>query len=129
MQEYQEQRPGFAEGQSREEPADDPALLESVLRETVAMCAVDEPLDEPEREAIEEVARRHAGQPFALQPVLTGLVEAVLRTQFADRLRSAAFWPDLTARVAETLFDDPVMRPRLERFWAEVSRTSHGERA
>lgn len=108
--------------------AQNETLWEGVLRETVAMCSEDEPLSTEEREAFREVARRHAGQAFSLDPVLVDLVGTVLRTQFNDRIRSMAGWPRMIELVATSLFEDPTMNRRLSAFWTQIVEAEDRER-
>lgn len=76
-------------------------------------------------EAIQEVARRHRNAPFALDPVLVELVQTILRIQFGDHPEWAAAWQGASGPVAQTLYEDPVSRERLELLW---NRLSKGER-
>jgi hypothetical protein len=73
-------------------------------------------------EALEAVARKLAGRPFALEPVAVELVFAMIEVQFhkagipADTLRTMA------EQIATTLYDDPVSRQRLEALWLGLSQ-------
>ena len=96
---------------------DDPALLERVLRETAAVCNVDEPLEEGDREALEEVAGRHRGERLTLEPVGVELVQAVLRRHFPALARSSGPWEGISRQIALSLLSDPPSRERMEAFW------------
>ena len=70
--------------------------------------------------AMEEVARRHAGQPLVLEPVGIELIEALLVAQFPlfasrDTLRNRA-----AKAIAQSLLADPTARVRLENLWASL---------
>jgi hypothetical protein len=107
------------------EPAGPPAtpetaeLLENVLRKTLSVCTSDEPLDKAEMQRFLEVARRHREQPLSADPVVRELVLAALEGHFAGE-RGEDFWQATAAQIAQTLLDDPVARPRLERFWGRL---------
>jgi hypothetical protein len=109
-------RPVSASG-SPSERADDRALLERVLRQTLADSDSGAALDDADREALLEVARRHRGEPFALEPVAVALVHAVLLTHFQGPSGSSEFWRGVSLPIAGTLCDDPVMRGRMEALW------------
>lgn len=70
--------------------------------------------------AMEDVARRHAGQPLELEPVGIELIEALLVAQFPlfasrDTLRARA-----AKAIAQSLLADPTARVRLENLWASL---------
>jgi hypothetical protein len=108
------------EAPSNERPLD-PALLERVVRQTLAGGTVEEPLRPEEMDAMREVARRRQGEPLGLDPVATELVDAVLRTQFGNPVNAAGIWQALCRQVAETVMDDPVSHQRLESLWSSLS--------
>ncbi len=94
-------------------------ILENVLRETLAVCASEHPLDSAEMRRFLAVARRHCGQPLAADPVASELVFAALEGRLTGE-HDEAFWRAAAAHVARTLLDDPVAKPRLERFWGRL---------
>ncbi|MHC4398304.1 MAG: hypothetical protein ACYTG0_01340 [Planctomycetota bacterium] len=102
-------------------PTADPALVQSVLEQTLTMCSSDEPLDGESRRAVKAVVVRRRGKPFSLEPVAVELVAAVLRTQLAAQSGRADTWRTLSIQVAQTLCEDPASRKRLEAFWRRIS--------
>ena len=99
----------------------DASLLESVLRQTAAMADSDEPPSRAEMEAVEEVARRLAGHPFALDPVVVELVGAMLLVQYGSQWNSPGLWRVVSQRIGRSIFDDPPSRERMERLWDRLS--------
>jgi hypothetical protein len=114
-------RPASPQEPAQADQAVDQGLLESVLRQTEAVCNADDPIDGRDVEAVRAVARRHRGVPFALDPVLVELVQAVLRGQLQSALNSPEAWRAICVRVAQTLFEDPASHDRLRAFWARLS--------
>jgi len=114
-------REGSSEASSVPEQAPDPALLEEVLRQTSEVCDSEEPLDDADREALLEVARRYPSQPLCPRPVTVELVQAVLRTHFPAVSRTSELWEAISVQIAETLFEDAVSRERLNRFWHRLA--------
>jgi len=111
---------------SRQEAAPPPEphkaeLLDQVLRETLAICTSDEPLQPADLERFRRVARQYAGHALTAYPVGAELVYAVLEGHFADEGPAEEFWRGAAAEIAETLLSDAVAKPRLERFWARLS--------
>jgi hypothetical protein len=94
-------------------------LLEKVVRETLAICVTNEPLETADVQRLREVAKRHAGSSFADEPVVSELVHALLEgwlgPAMTDLGRGAA------SQIARTLLEDPVAKARLERFWRRLS--------
>lgn len=99
----------------------DPSLLESVLRQTAALTENEEPVDDEEMAAVEEVARRLKGHAFALDPVVVDLVGAMLLVEFGRQWTSPGLWEVVSRRIARTLFEDPRSRARLETLWTRLS--------
>lgn len=102
---------------SKEDRSPDRGLLEEVVRRTLADSAGLPEVDVALVSCLREVATRHRGQAMVLDPVVFELVEAVLRRQFDADGRWADTWRALSRQIGETLFDDPVCRDRLQRFW------------
>jgi hypothetical protein len=73
-------------------------------------------------EALERVARKLAGQPFALEPVAVELVHGMLEVQFHKAGISAATLRAMAEQIATNLYDDPVSRQRLEALWLGLSQ-------
>jgi len=108
--------------QSVESGAARRALLERVLEETEKLLGTEDALDPQQMEAIREVARRHPGKGLVLEPVVVELVEAVVRVQFRGLAEGSPIWQEASCQIAQTLFDDPVARGRLEALWKNLSR-------
>ncbi len=119
-QESGRQPPASSQGVSPPKQVTDPALLESVLQQTLSICSSDEPLDPGSRRALEEVAARHRGEPFSVEPVAVELVAAVLHSQGKASSNSADAWRSVAFQVARTLCEDPTSRGRLETFWGRL---------
>jgi hypothetical protein len=98
------------------------SLLESVLQQTLEDSEAGVPLEDADSQALSEVVRRHRGQPLTLEPIAVELVQAVLWTHYGRLASSPEFWRTVSAEVAQTLFDDPVASPRLERLWHRLGR-------
>jgi hypothetical protein len=107
------------------QPPTDRTLLESVLQWTEATLSADDPLEAADVEALRQVARRHPATPLSRDPVVVELVQAMLRTQFSVHADWLPVWQSASGLIAETLFEDPVWRDRLEVLW---SRLLKGER-
>jgi hypothetical protein len=71
--------------------------------------------------ALEEVARRLAGQPMTLDPAGTALLEAVIRVQFPLLAERPALLAKTARTVAATLLADPAARLRVEHVWARLA--------
>lgn len=109
-------------GSAAAEPA--PSMLDDVVAETSELLTTPQDLPSETRAALINVARQFAGQPLALDPAGTALVEALLRTEFpvlAER-------PPLLARtaraIAQSLLNDPDARLRVEHLWAQLGEES-----
>lgn len=97
-------------------------LLDTVLQRTVSMLSADDPPDPGAMDAALAVARRHAGQALSPKPIVAELVRAMLDRQFERSGPGAkALWQSLAGLIAETLWDDPAARERLERLWEKLA--------
>jgi hypothetical protein len=110
-------QPITAESPSPSNRSYDRSLLENVLRQTLAESEVDFPFEDEEREALLGVVQLYSGQPFSLEPIAVGLVQAVLRVHFRRLTDSPDFWRPVSVQIAQTLVEDPVAGPRLQRLW------------
>jgi hypothetical protein len=117
---------------ARPEPVDAPSgsadgraggrvLLEKVMEETERLLGREDALEPQQIAAIRAVARRRAGEGLILDPVLIELVEAVLSVQFRGLADGSPIWKQAARQIAQTLFDDPVARGRLEALWNNLS--------
>jgi hypothetical protein len=96
-------------------------LLDQVLRQTALASASEGPADPATLAALAEVARRYAGEPFALEPVAVELVHASLTSQLPMLATPGRDWKAVSARIAQALFDDPVAHDRLADLWKRLS--------
>jgi hypothetical protein len=103
------------------EPVSEPGLMERVLRETLAVTDPDAPLDAAQWGDLQAVARRYAGEPLSMDPVLVLLVQAILGARFAALPRRDELGESVARRIAETLWDDPPSQARLHRLWAHLT--------
>jgi hypothetical protein len=96
-------------------------LLDSVLQWTEATLAADDPLEAADVEGLREVARRHRGEPVSLKPAAVELVEAMLQTQFRVHAEWLPVWRNASEWIAESLWEDPASRSRLEGLWGRLT--------
>ena len=64
--------------------------------------------------------RRHKTTALGA-PVVTELVNALLRLRFGQLTQSGDFWLRMSRWIAETLLEDPASRGRLETLWTQLS--------
>lgn len=95
-------------------------LLEQVLRQTLNGAAP-KALDPSDLEALRGVARRHRGEPLVLEPTTVELIHAVLCAHFPKPFASGASGKAMSAEIAQTLFEDPTSRRRLEALWKQLT--------
>ena len=100
----------------------DRTLMERVLRRTLQENDAGARLEDADQEALLQVTARYRNQPFSLEPIAVEMVSAVLQTHFQKLFDSAGFWRMVSAEIAQTLFDDPLARPRLEGLWHRLCR-------
>lgn len=97
--------------------------LQRIVSESVASLADDERLRIDDRSPLLAVVRRHAGVPFAPQPVGVELVEAVLIAFFRPRdSAEGGGWRKLAEHVSASLCENPAASERLERLWRRLQR-------
>jgi len=96
-------------------------LLDEVIRQTESMSQETSAADQADLEALLAVARRYAGQPLTLDPILVELVQAMLVRQF-ERQASQVDWRGISLKVAQTLFDDPQAQTKLHRLWKGLTQ-------
>jgi hypothetical protein len=99
--------------------AADSGLLERVLKQTLEICEIGEPVTRDEMQAFRDVAARHRGQPLELEPVAVELVAAAIGGLCPAR-NNSEFWRNLTVQVARILMDDPSTFARLNSFWIRL---------
>lgn len=101
----------------------DSSLLEEVLRRTLEAAESLDAFEASDLKPLLEVAERHRGRPLELEPVAVDLVDAALRDYFRQGPGGMDEWRQISRRVAETLFEDPTARERLEAFWNRLLAT------
>jgi hypothetical protein len=96
-------------------------LLDSVLRQTAPSSSADDAPTAADMVALRDVADRHRGKKLVVQPIVVELVQAVLSEQFQPVVASGESWDTMCSGIAQTLFDDPVSRDRLDSLWSRLS--------
>jgi hypothetical protein len=94
--------------------------IEEALRRGLLASDADAPPASEDLDALRAVARTHKGEPFALAPVCVELVRAMLRSCFGPCAKSEDALDPIARRVAETLFDDPFFKARMESLWMRL---------
>ena len=102
-------------GFTRPASSDESRVIDAVLQQTSQALVARQPLTALEKQAVDDVARRMRGKP--LETVVAELVLAVLKQHISALPGFGEFGPALSQRVAATLLDDPVAKPRLEALW------------
>lgn len=95
-------------------------LLDSVLRQTAQAETASDAPTASDLSALRDVAERHRGKPLTCQPVVVELVQAVLKEQFEPVVASTESWSTMCAGIAQTLYEDPVSRDRLDSLWSRL---------
>jgi hypothetical protein len=111
---YRADSAAAARGASPEDTAAQ-ALLELVLQQTMAAYAETQNAPESVRDALRSVASRFHGELLSFEPCLVALVEPFARWVPKGPPREA-----LCRRVAQTMYDDPTARARLESLWRQL---------
>jgi len=119
------ERPFAEPGEAKSPPGDDD-LMEQVLAETLAAAADRSRLDPRETAALRGVARRYAGRPIEREPMLIELVQTVLSIRLPRLDDGSARWREMTAKIAETLWEDSAARQRLESLWLRLNEGEAG---
>lgn len=92
-------------------------LLDRILEETrLGESGADEDRAAGLQE-LKQVASRHSGAAFSLDPVAVEMVRAVVGPGCRKLAGSDEAWQAMTRSIAQTLFDDVRTRERLERLW------------
>jgi hypothetical protein len=108
---------------ARTSPPEDPAaqaLLDLVLKQTMATYAEMRGTSVEMRDSLRAVAERFPGGSLSLEPCLVALVAAVIREPFAAWVPEGPAWDALCRRVALTMYDDPTARERLDLLWKQL---------
>jgi hypothetical protein len=96
------------------------ALLELVLQQTMAAYAQMQGAGTQVTEALRAVADEYAGASLSFEPCLVALVSAAIREPFASWVPEGPTWDALCRKVAQTMYDDPNSRARLETLWVQL---------
>lgn len=95
----------------------DKNLLDQILTETALGELSDDKYSTEDMRLLREVAARYSASAFDLEPVAVELVRAVVGEPFRELLGGQDEWCAMTREIAQTLFDDPQSRQRLESLW------------
>jgi hypothetical protein len=95
------------------------ALLDKVLQETLAMASADAPVPPEDRNALIEVARRHATTEVTLDAVVE-LIQIVLKSRFCSIAEDPQYFSKMSREIAVTVRDDPRTWDRVQSFWARL---------
>ena len=97
------------------------SLLDEVLSQTEASFQSGQPEELSNLAPFLEVARRYPNQPLVLEPIGIELVQAALKNYFQKLNISSEKRRKMVISIACTLFEDPVTRERLKKFWNQLS--------
>lgn len=97
-----------------------PQFLQQVMSQTLAGYGSTRELSPKVYAALLEVARRHPGEPLALDPVAIELVAACLQVQLPAIAARESLSRRMYSWVAGSLLDDPAARQRLAELWARL---------
>ena len=106
------------------QPVDSPSLPPAeLLAQILALSEEARPepaADIPEIKLLRDTARRHAGHPLQLQPIVTELLQVVLKPV---RGMSADTHSRMLHQVAQTMWDDSESQRHLLELWASLQRS------
>lgn len=98
--------------------------LEKVLRETVAAATRrGDALVGQDLEALRLVYQRYAGEPLVLEPITVDLVYAVLVSHFHQLSPAEVLWREMSAQIAQTMWDDDGTQQRLLQLWNRLGES------
>lgn len=92
-------------------------LLDQILTETALGELSDGQYSGEDAKLLREVAARYPTEAFDLEPVAVELVRAVVGEPFRELIGGHEQWCSMTYEIAQTLFDDPRSRQRLQSLW------------
>lgn len=102
---------------------DDGKLLDRIVEQTMH-AEIDRDSDAEDLRLLKQVAARFPQAPFELQPVGVEMVCALVGPQYRPLLESEEAWLAMMHAVAQTLFDDPNARRRLESLWRRLNEAA-----
>jgi hypothetical protein len=114
-------RPAQPAADSSDEPAVGSQMLDQILELALGGSPQAGFVEPDDVTALRQVAKRLAGNSFALEPVVVELMHAVLQLQFEKAGIPSATVHAMARQIATTLYDDPSARARLEALWAGLS--------
>src|SRR4026209_1272487 len=94
-----------SQGSSGERSLTDSRLMEKVLKETVSAAEAELPAN-ADWHSLLQVARRHRGRPFSVEPVLLEMVASLLRLRAAHIRLATDAQQAMVQRIAATIYDD-----------------------
>jgi hypothetical protein len=114
--EYSEEKKPEPEANRVEEDRENTELLEQVLAATLQLTGPDEPLQPEEMRALVNVAKQRKNEPLSVETIME-LVQSALRLRFRRLAGTTAQWEHMTRQIAQTLFEDPQAKSRLQQLW------------
>ena len=114
--EYSEEKKPEPDANRAEEDRENPELLEQVLAATLQLTGPDEPLQPEEMRALVNVAKQRKSEPLSVETIME-LVQSALRPRFRRLVGSTVQWEQMTRQIAQTLFEDPQSKSRLQQLW------------
>lgn len=99
----------------------DPALLEAVLQQTLAMSGAADDATARDLGALRLVVERHRGRPFALEPVAVDLIDALLHDKLDEGKLTPAARRTMVEQIAQSIYEDPVTHGRFQALWTRLS--------
>lgn len=100
-------------------------LWENVLHRTFATPDGDEAakVDDATWQELKGLAARHSGAPLTPDPILAEMIHIVLGGRFEQMIGSPRLLKELTAKIAKTLWDDPIAHGRVQTLWKSLSES------
>jgi len=99
----------------------DGELLDRIVKETMLVEATGNEDDGEELRLLRQVAARYPRTAFNLEPIAVEMVRAVVGLHYRETVDSDEAWQAMTQGIAQTLFDDPRSRERLQAIWHRLS--------
>jgi hypothetical protein len=100
-------------------------LWENVLHRTFPVPGDDDApkVDEATWRELKSLAARHNGAPLTPEPILAEMIHIVLGGRFEQMIGSPRLLKELTAKIAKTLWDDPIAHGRVQTLWKGLSES------
>lgn len=97
--------------------------LERVLRDAL-LAKPNAALAMAEVAAMRALAARHHGKPLAVDPIVVDIVAALLSAAFRVRVEDSPSCMEMSRTIANSLWNDPVVRDRIDALWTRLSEQS-----